>query len=125
MRKKRTLTENVQLSLHYLSIGNFKKLLKDYKASLFLYNQAIELNPDYAEAYYKRGNLKVLLNDFNGAQDDFNKAIKLKPDYAEAFNNRGILKLRTGDEKGSKMDFYKAARHGCFTAFEVRKEFCR
>lgn len=125
MKRQKQLKENMQSALQYLSKGNFKKLLRDYKGALASYNQAIDLHPKCAEAYYKRGNLKVLLEDIKGAEEDFNKAIELKSDFAEAFNNRGIIKLRAGDEKGSKLDFLRAARHGCFTAFEVRKEFCR
>ncbi|MBV8846400.1 MAG: tetratricopeptide repeat protein [Bryobacterales bacterium] len=48
------------------------------------FTRAIELRPDYAEAYYFRGLAKRAKGDKDGAVADFMKAIGLKPDYAEA-----------------------------------------
>ena len=36
------------------------------------FNKAIELNPNYADAYYNRGNAKGNLKDYKGAIADFN-----------------------------------------------------
>ena len=41
------------------------------------YNQAIQLKPDYAEAYNNRGSEKNDLQDKNGACLDWNKAGEL------------------------------------------------
>ena len=39
------------------------------------FSKAIELDPDYADAYYNRGIAKQYLNDIGGACKDFRKAI--------------------------------------------------
>lgn len=39
------------------------------------YSKAIELDPDYANAYTNRGVAKYKLNDIGGACKDFRKAI--------------------------------------------------
>jgi len=44
------------------------------------FNKAIELKPDFAEAYIGRGIMKRAKGDLDGALADFNKAIQFKPD---------------------------------------------
>ena len=51
--------------------------------------KAIELKPDYAEAYNNRGVAHGNKGNFDRAIEDFNIAMQLKPDYADAYNNRG------------------------------------
>ena len=51
--------------------------------------QAIELDPDYAEAYYNRGTICAETGDFAGAMRNYTRAIELKPYYAKAYMNRG------------------------------------
>ena len=55
------------------------------------YNRAIELKPDYANAFNNRGIVKDNSGDYEGALRDYNRAIELKPDFATAFNNRELL----------------------------------
>jgi tetratricopeptide (TPR) repeat protein len=60
------------------------------------YEQAIALNPDYAEAH---SNLANVLQD-QGRLDEaiacYQKALKLKPDYAEAHSNIGVTLQQLG-----------------------------
>jgi predicted TPR repeat methyltransferase len=53
------------------------------------YDQAIELQPDYAQAYYNRGVALTKLGQLEAAVDSYNRAIQIQPDYAEAYYNRG------------------------------------
>ena len=57
--------------------GNFSEAIKNY-------NKAIEINPDYADAYYNRGNAKGALGNMQGAIEDFNKALQLNPNDFKA-----------------------------------------
>lgn len=81
--------------------------LKDDEKKIKYFTKAIELNPNYAEAYYERGytiahtltwhgswfNSDGSLDDvrFNDerARDDFTKAIELNPKFVEAYFERG------------------------------------
>ena len=47
------------------------------------YDRAIELNPDYAEAYYNRGDAKSELGDHEGAAADRKRAIELDPEIKD------------------------------------------
>ena len=51
--------------------------LKDYQGAIADYTKAIELNPDYAQAYNKRGFAYLMLGPKSKAQADFKRAIEL------------------------------------------------
>ena len=58
-----------------------------------LQRKAIELNPDFAEAYSNLGNILADLGKLKEAEILIRKAIELKPDYANSyFNLANILK---------------------------------
>jgi Tfp pilus assembly protein PilF len=54
------------------------------------YNQAIGLNPSYADAYYNRANLLTEQGKLEKAIEDYGRAITLKPGKYQIYNNRGI-----------------------------------
>ncbi|MFN5970756.1 MAG: tetratricopeptide repeat protein [Microcystis sp.] len=64
---------------------------KKYELALDDCNQAIELNPNYAMAYYNRGVLYSDLQKYDLALSDYTKAIDINPKFAEAYVNRGNL----------------------------------
>ena len=72
------------------------------------YTQAIQLNPNFAEAYIGRAICKGELNDHNGAIADNTQAIKLNPNHLFAYTNRGISKNYLKDYYGAISDFTKA-----------------
>ncbi|MDE0635647.1 MAG: tetratricopeptide repeat protein [Candidatus Poribacteria bacterium] len=56
------------------------------------YNEAIRLNPDSAEAYFKRGLARALLDPDPVSFADYDEAIRLNPNYAEAYFHRACLR---------------------------------
>lgn len=76
--------------------------------ALQYYSQAIQLNPKYTEAYFKRAEIKHSLTDTTGAIQDFTQVIMLNPKYAEAYHNRALRKGQLGDKEGFYSDFDKA-----------------
>ena len=67
--------------------GNYPKAIEHY-------TQAIDVKPDYAEAYFGRGNAYDDLKDYRKAIADYTEAIKYKSNYVEAYNNRGNAKRK-------------------------------
>ena len=56
------------------------------------YNQAIQLNPKYAEAYNNRGNVYYNQGKYDLAIADYNESIRLNnPKLWLPYNNRGIV----------------------------------
>lgn len=58
--------------------------------------EALALEPDYAETHFNLGSLLVAERNHAGAIDAFRKAVELRPEYADAHNNLGALLAATG-----------------------------
>ena len=50
-----TISAHAQTARDYLAKGNSKISLKDLKGAIQDYDKTIELNPQYADAYFNRG----------------------------------------------------------------------
>ncbi len=72
------------------------------------YDKAIELNPQFSEAYYNRGNARRASGDHQGAITDYDKAIELNPQFSGAYYNRGNARRASGDHQGAIADYGKA-----------------
>jgi len=72
------------------------------------YSKAIELNPQYANAYNNRGGVYAKLDRDNQAIKDFNKAIELNPQLADAYYNRGCVYIKLGSDSQAIKDFNRA-----------------
>ena len=76
------------MSLISLSTKNIKE---KYELALSDYNQAIELNSKFADAYFNRGSVNFKHTQYDSALSDFTSAIKLNPKLEPAFVNRGFI----------------------------------
>ncbi|WP_341532336.1 tetratricopeptide repeat protein (plasmid) [Nostoc sp. UHCC 0302] len=93
----------------YIQAGDkYKK--GDFRGAITDYNQAIKINPNYANAYYNRGIARDDLADLQGAIADYNQAIKINPNLAEAYINRGIARYDLGDKQGAIADYNQAIK---------------
>ena len=70
------------IGLSYLSISQYPRAIANF-------NKAIELNPNFAEAYLSRGNAYGNQDKSSLAISDYNKAIELNPNLIQAYSNRG------------------------------------
>ena len=92
----------------YLIQANQKYKQKDYQGAIYLYNQAIEINPQYAFAYNDRGTTYDALQKYPEAIADYNKAIQLNPQDAVAYNNLGIAYHKLQKYPEAIADYNKA-----------------
>ena len=66
-----------QTAEEYFNSGYDKAQVKDYYGAIADYTKAIEINPNYANAFLNRGISKEILGDLNGACADWKKAARL------------------------------------------------
>ncbi|XP_015759885.1 PREDICTED: uncharacterized protein LOC107339154 [Acropora digitifera] len=71
----------------YFLIGMCHSELSKPLDALAAFNNAIRVNPDYAEAFYQRGLTKMKLNQAKGIHD-FNRALAINPSLFQAFLSR-------------------------------------
>jgi tetratricopeptide (TPR) repeat protein len=94
----------------------------DNRAAITEFNKAIELNPEYAEAYYFRGKAKCDINHYRDAISDYSKAIELDPHYAAAYYERGYAKNHLKDYYGANIDLATAKEIDPFYARNTYKD---
>jgi tetratricopeptide (TPR) repeat protein len=99
----------------FLNIGNAFYSLDLNQESLASYDKAIELKPDYYEAWNNRGGVLQKLERYEESLASYDKAIELKPDYYEAWNNRGGV-LR-------ELERYEEALASCDKAIELKPDY--
>jgi tetratricopeptide (TPR) repeat protein len=80
----------------------------DYQGAIKDYDQAIALNPQYAEAYASRGDARGSLSDYQGAQEDVDRAIALNPKLPEVYMTRGNIRVGLSDFQGALKDTNQA-----------------
>jgi tetratricopeptide (TPR) repeat protein len=88
--------------------GNAAFSKGDLDTAITDYTKAIELKPDFADAYYNRSVVYRGKGLYERAVVDTTKAIELKPDYADAYLNRGGLYFFTGFTEQAIADYTKA-----------------
>lgn len=62
----------------------YMELLKVPDEAIPFFTQAIQINPNYYEAYFNRGLCYEILGDLYKAKDDYKIALKLKTNYSKA-----------------------------------------
>ncbi len=92
----------------YYVWGNVKFKQGDYVGAIADYDKAIQLKPDYAEAYNNRGLAKHEFGEHAAALVDFDEAIQLKPRLSVAYNNRALAKSALGDLHAAIADYDEA-----------------
>ncbi len=97
----------------YGSQGNMELINKKYKSAIAKFDKAIQLNPNFANFYYRRGSAKHKLGNYERAIVDIEKGIKLdrqRTEPVEAYLALGAVKLTSGDYEGAIIDFDKVIR---------------
>jgi tetratricopeptide (TPR) repeat protein len=88
--------------------GNAKYQLKDYSGAVKDLDKAIELNPNFKQAYHTRAICFGELKKYDKALLDFNKAIELDPNFKNAYLNRAYyVKVSARDFTGAIEDYNK------------------
>ena len=87
--------------LSYAYAGEYQQALTDF-------NKAIELQPNFRDAYISRCENYRRLGDYQKALSDCDRAIEIDPNYARSYLNRGSILDQTGDQQGALASYTKA-----------------
>jgi tetratricopeptide (TPR) repeat protein len=77
----------------------------DFNLAIADFSKAIELSPNYAEAYSFRGTAYAGLDSNDLALADYNKAIQLKPDLDASYYGRAYLYEKMGKRELAIADY--------------------
>ncbi len=80
-----------------------------YDLALAQFTRAIELDPDYSEAYLGRGMIYTIREQWRPAFQDLNTAIRLNPRAAYAYHFRGYVHLAFNQRQNAIADLTTAA----------------
>ena len=86
------------------------------------YSRAIELYPDFIEAYLARAQVYFWIDDFDKAIKDYTSVIEIDPDYASAYVGRGCVYLKKDCDARAKEDFSRAIELGDNSARKLLEE---
>ncbi|MBC7949126.1 MAG: tetratricopeptide repeat protein [Chitinophagaceae bacterium] len=101
---------NLPRATHGLAVTLFH--LERENEALDLLGAALQLDPDYADAYLSLGNMHLKCGLVSNAISAYRKCLDLKPDNAQAWNNLGNA-LKANGEIGEALCCYqRAAEHG-------------
>ena len=95
----------------YFELGDAKATSEDYEGAIAYFTKAIEINPNYAQAYWNRADANLSLGNYKSTIFDCNKAFeyeKYKVVYDYIFILRGTAKFYIKDYLGSIEDLEKS-----------------
>lgn len=95
----------------------------NYDEAIADIDRAIELYPNFAEAYYNRANLMAISGKLPEAYDDYTRAIELEPNLGEAYYNRGLVQIFMKDTRKGCLDLSKAGELGIEAAYVALRQF--
>ena len=105
--ERKTLVERHRVIALRWRGDSYRHLRYDQKA-IADYNQAIEIDPDYAWAFAGRAETYRWLEQYEQAIADFDKAIELEPEFVWAIAHRGEMYRKLEENEKALADFNKA-----------------
>lgn len=98
----------IELESDYTNLcskGSILRTAGRYKEAIGMFDQAIDVDPSYAFAYYAKGWCYELMGDDAKAMEFYEQGIDLNKDYAYIFLMRGQIHLKRGDKTKAAEDF--------------------
>ena len=84
----------------FLCLGQLYIVQKKYPEAIALFDEAIELNPNFAQAYHERGRAKLLNGDTVGSAEDMKKGLELNPKEIQGISGQYDNQPRQTDVLG-------------------------
>ncbi|AFZ03792.1 serine/threonine-protein kinase [Calothrix sp. PCC 6303] len=98
--------------------------LQRYQDALNNYEKAVEIQDNYAEAWYGKGKALSGMKKYQDALTAYDKAIQLQPEYLQAWRGRGftLYKLQRYNEAIASIDKTLASQNDDAEAWEIKAD---
>jgi Flp pilus assembly protein TadD len=101
--------KTLEASKDYLTSGNMLAGEGKYEAAVKSYRQAIQMDPNSAEAYSLMGSALAQAGRSKEAEEALRKAVSLKPNYAEGYFYLGTF-LKSQNRESEAQDAFRKAK---------------
>jgi tetratricopeptide (TPR) repeat protein len=98
------------LNLFYVKMGDECLEKGEYPNAIINYNEALKVNYNDVELYYKRGLAHYQIGDYESALADYSQAIKININDAKSYNKRGLALYQLGRLDEAINDYTQAIR---------------
>lgn len=78
-------------------LGIVHAKMKDFRASVSNFNEALDLSPELVEAWINRGTSYYYLDELTLAESDLRKALQLSPEQGHAYNTLSMIYTKRGN----------------------------
>jgi len=92
----------------HLNLGNALLQKGSANEAIAQYQQALQIEPDYAQVYYNLGNAFLQKGSVDDAITQYQEALRFDPGYAQADNNLGYSLLQKGSVDDAIAHYQKA-----------------
>lgn len=104
------------------NLGSLLQARGDWAGASALYQQVLEIDPNFAIGHYNLGMVLKATGQLEAAVAHYQQAIELNPDYAEAHQNLGVVLLKLGRVPDSLSAFKTAiALHEAHSSAEATR----
>ncbi|MFM1875617.1 MAG: hypothetical protein RL266_1354 [Bacteroidota bacterium] len=90
------------------NIANQLKEERKYDDAQAEFDKAIEIDPNFVEAYVGRGGIKFQKIEFPAAMEDYNRAVEIAENLVEMHEYKASIKNVLADYEGAKIEGSKA-----------------
>ena len=86
------------------------RLVQDQKLNkaIVVFTEAIELDPNWAEAWNKRATVLYMIGEFQKSQDDIDKVLELEERHFGALAGQGMVNIQLKNYDKAKRSYQKA-----------------
>ncbi|HEY9604897.1 MAG TPA: tetratricopeptide repeat protein [Allocoleopsis sp.] len=78
-------------TLYQVELGISKYQEGSYREAINKFDQALQVDPEFAYAYCYRGRAKAKIGDLHGARADYSKSLQIQPDQITVSNELGNI----------------------------------
>ena len=107
---KKSIATNNKYFEAFLALeeGNNAYFNQNYQRAISNYNRAININPNFAEAYNNRGNANVMIKNFQQAAQDYQNAINFNRVDSRIHSNLGSVYYMMKDYNSAVREYTNA-----------------